>query len=102
MNKRSGLTLVELIVTVFILGIVSAAIFPAGSNPMQANMTAVGTRGRDIYVAIIGANTEREALDLLPIWPSDAPPYTNHITGRVECFNFTNSTDYWFFRLFHG
>lgn len=99
MDMRSGFSWVKLIVTLFILAIISAAFFPAGSDHLRAYLTAVGVRGKDIYVAITDANTERKAQGLPPIWPSDAPPYTNHITGRVECFNFENSTDYFAYIL---
>ena len=95
MNKRSGITLVGVIVVLFIFGVLFAVFFPAISgHPMNARMTAVSARGRDIYVAIAGANAEREAVGLPPIWPSDAPPYTNHVTGKIECFDFENSSDY--------
>lgn len=69
-SKNQGFTLVELLVVIGILGILASALFPAISNAvMQANMTSVGTRGRDIYVAITGANTEREPLGLGNVWP---------------------------------
>ena len=98
MDNRSGITLLEIVVVLFIIGVLYVALFPAiSSHPMPVNMMAVGSRGKDIFVAITGANTEREAVGLPPIWPSDAPPYTNHVTGKVECFDFENSTDYFWY-----
>jgi len=98
--QTSRFNLVSLVVIVVLLGLLSSALFPCISSSMlSANMTAVGCRGKDIYVAIVGANTEREALGFPSVWPKSNPTTNN--AGDISQINFTNSTDY-FYALYDG
>ena len=98
-SHKSGFTLTELIVvTVFVFALM-AGFLPLIHNRYVVSRDGVArAKGRDIYIAITGANAEREPLGLPPVWPSDLI-YTNKITGYVDDRNFNNSTDYfkWLF-----
>lgn len=51
-------------------GVAAGALFPAISGAMRsANLSAMAMRGRNLYVGIIMANTEREGSGQSPIWP---------------------------------
>jgi len=99
--RRSGFNLIGLIAVILLVSVLGLALFPVISNALQrSEMTRVGIKARDAYVAIIGANTEREPLGSPPVWPYERPPLTNSVTGEVEYFDFDSSTD--FFNYLNG
>ena len=82
-------------------GILSLALGPHGDSSMlKANMCAVAARGRDIYVAIISANTDREPLGLPAVWPKTSLASTNR-PGDISSKAFKTSSDY-FYELYDG
>ncbi|MEI7901700.1 MAG: hypothetical protein WCK89_15715, partial [bacterium] len=94
-KSSSGLTLVEAVVCLVVVILLFAALLPAiPLSGMQANMSAVAIRGRDIFVAITGANTEREALGLPPVWPCDFDPTVITNAEERALLGASTSTDY--------
>ncbi len=79
-----------------VLGILAAALFPAISNArLQANAAAVAARGRDIYIGIVSANTEREPLGEGLVWPKTPLP-GGSANQKPDAFTkgFKTSTEY--------
>jgi hypothetical protein len=94
LKTSNGLTLVELLVIVLMLGILSMVLFPAGTDPLVPNMWAVGMRGKDIYVAVTVADAERKALGSPSLWPLDSAPNAGTNGQAAVRLDFKNSTDY--------
>lgn len=96
LKSASGLTLVELVVVVAVLLTLLSALFGGSlsNDPLLENMTVVGARGKDIFVALAAANAERQALGLPSLWPRDygAGGGTNETALALPAF--TNSTAY--------
>lgn len=101
--KQQGFTLVELLVVLGAIGVLAAALTPAISHVvLQSNMTEVGAKGRDIFVAVAGANSQRKLLGLDSVWPKtqisgSQPSGSSDISEHA----FSNSTDY-FSELYDG
>lgn len=96
-KSKAGFSLVELVVLV-VVGVLFFAAWipcaPVSNAVLQANMTATVARGRDIYVAIAGANAERAALGLPPLWPRDVGPAADTNVAERTRLEFGSSTAY--------
>jgi hypothetical protein len=78
------------------LTIIDAGLFPVISKAMlHANATAVGRRGREIYIGIVTANTGREPLGEGLVWPKTPLP-DGAANEKIDLFTkgFMTSTEY--------
>lgn len=99
--KSTGRVLLWTCVLWFLFLFTATSFDPFQTYHMQrANMIAVAARGKDIFVVIAAANTEREPKNLPPLWPTTYLATTNH-PGDISSKIFKTTSDY-FFELYDG
>ena len=70
--RNVGFTLVELLVVIAIIALLAGALFPAINGAMNsARATALKSKGKGVWTAVLEANMEREPLNLDSLWPGD-------------------------------
>jgi len=67
---------------------------------IKTNLNSIGSRSKDVFVAIEAASLERISLGLPSLWPNTYLMHTNH-PGDISSTLFTNSSDY-FYELYDG
>ncbi len=76
---RNGLTLIELLVMVAIIGILAVLLFPAVQGAIDKEKALrLGSKGRDIYLSLFDENILKVALKEASIYPSSDPGSSNY------------------------
>jgi hypothetical protein len=99
--KSAGKVLLWSCVVAVIMIFTTTSFDPFQSYHMRkANMVAVGARGKDIYMAIEGASTERAQIGLPSLWPKNHIAYTNNLDDMSAKIYKTSSA--YFYELYDG
>ena len=99
--KSTGKVLFWSCALAFLMLFTTTSFDPFQSYHMRrANMLAVGARGKDIYVAIEDASTERAQIGLPSLWPKNYLAYTNNLDD-MSAKIYKTSSDY-FYELYDG
>ena len=78
-SKKSGFTLIEMLVVIAIIALLAAILVPTVTNALEnANRTRSLANGRGIYQAIFAAHLETINFPLNPgVWPGEGPETTS-------------------------
>jgi len=83
--RKKGFTLIEMLVVIMIIAILAAALFPAIAAAIaQAKSTAVKNKGRGIWTSVLTANSEREPLGMMNVWPTRTGTSTTYFLGLIS------------------
>jgi len=99
-EHKQNFSLAGLLVMIGVSVLLAAVLLPLGKKAlMQAGMSVVGARGKDIFVAITAASAEREPLGLGNVWPrAQAAEIPRDESGPppqdIADMTFRNAVDY--------
>jgi len=94
-RTQNVIVIVTSVIGILLAGIAGLVFFSAISNAvLRAQMVAMSARAKDIYVEIVGANTEREPLGLEAIWPKSGEKMEAAPDMDITQMTFANSSDY--------
>jgi hypothetical protein len=90
-HNQNGSALVDLLFVIAIFVVLAVAMANWIQSAISDHGTGIKSRGRGIWLAIMSANMEREAIKLGPLWPHEAKlPVDQGGAGLT----FTNATGY--------